>query len=537
MSPTVESLFSNKRGQQLGYLLLSAALLTLSFPKTSWSFLAWIAFIPLFKSLEGQPARKRLAFGYTMGFIYSLGVFYWVTYSMRYYGHLSTPISISMLVLLALYLALFPAVFGFLWGLFPAGGLFSLIWAPALWVGLEYLRAVLLSGFPWALIGYSQYNVLPLIQIVEFTGVYGLSFLIIMINQALYQIFLKSGDYRPWSAKWGEAVLAGGLMLLVIAHGYAALPAERKADDHTDKLEVSIIQGNIDQSLKWNPAYQEKTINIYTDLSNESLTALSKIETKPFLSKTSPLLIWPETAVPFYFLNEQRLTGRLFELSRERNAYLLFGSPAVGQQNNRLQYYNRAYLLSPSGQVAYYDKVHLVPFGEYVPLKRFLPFVSRMVESIGDFSAGPRPYGLNLPQGKIGVLVCFESIFPEISRALRQDGCRLLVNITNDAWFGPTSAPYQHLSMLTLRAVENRVWIARAANTGFSALIDSSGRIVRKSSLFEKATIQAIIPLREGSTFYSRYGDWLVGICFLVVISGLLGKGWIIRKSRIKKRR
>ena len=136
----MESLFFNKRGQQLGYLLLSAALLTLSFPKTSWSFLAWIAFIPLFKALESQPARKRLALGYTMGFIYSLGVFYWVTHSMRYYGHLSVPISISMLVLLALYLALFPAVFGLLWGLFPAGGLFSLIWAPALWVGLEYLR-------------------------------------------------------------------------------------------------------------------------------------------------------------------------------------------------------------------------------------------------------------------------------------------------------------------------------------------------------------------------------------------------------------
>ena len=199
-------------------------------------------------------------------------------------------------------------------------------------------------------------------------------------------------------------------------------------------------------------------------------------------------------------------------------------------------YYNRAYLLSPSGQVAYYDKVHLVPFGEYVPLKRFLPFVHRMVESIGEFSTGPRPYGLDHPQGKIGVLICFETIFPEISRALKRDGCRLLVNITNDAWFGQTSAPYQHLSMLTFRAVENRVWIARAANTGFSALIDSSGRIVQKSSLFEKATIQAIIPLREESTFYSRYGDWLVGFCFLVVIGGLLGRGRMYRKSQINNK-
>ena len=533
----VESLLINKRGQQLGYLLLSAALLTLSFPKTSWSFLAWVAFIPLFKAFENQPARKRLALGYTMGFFYSLGVFYWVTHSMRYYGHLSVPISISMLVMLALYLALFPAVFGYLWGLFPAGGLFSLIWAPALWVGLEYLRGVLLSGFPWALVGYSQYTYLPLIQVAEFTGVYGISFLILLVNQALYQLFLKSGDDRQWSAKWVEAALAGVLLLLVIAYGIIILPEERKADNRSEKLKVSIIQGNIDQSLKWNPAHQEETINIYTDLSRESLSQLSGTQVKEPLNKTTPLLIWPETAVPFYFLNEQRLSGRLFGLSREANTYLLFGSPAVGQQNHRLHYYNRAYLLSPSGQVAYYDKVHLVPFGEYVPLKRFLPFVNRMVESIGDFSAGPQPYGLDHPQGKVGVLICFETIFPEISRALKRDGCRLLVNITNDAWFGPTSAPYQHLSMLTFRAVENRVWIARAANTGFSALIDSCGRIVRKSSLFEKATIQAIIPLRSESTFYSRYGDWLVGFCFLVVMGGLLGRGLTVRTDKIRKRR
>ncbi|RPH83655.1 MAG: apolipoprotein N-acyltransferase, partial [Desulfobacteraceae bacterium] len=268
----MDALFSIKRGQQFGYLLFSAALLTLSFPKTSWSFLAWVAFIPLFKALEGQPGRKRLALGYTMGFFYSLGVFYWVTHSMRYYGHLSLPISISMLVLLALYLALFPAVFGLLWGLFPAGGFFSLIWAPALWVGLEYLRAFLLTGFPWALVGYSQYRLLPLIQVAEYTGVYGLSFLILLINQALYQLFVKSGDHRPWSLKWGEAAAAGGLLVLVVAHGYAVLPENRKADDRSKQIKVSIIQGNIDQMVKWNPAHQEETITIYTDLSKESLS-------------------------------------------------------------------------------------------------------------------------------------------------------------------------------------------------------------------------------------------------------------------------
>ena len=330
----MESNFSYRKGRQIGALLLSAAFLILSFPQPSWSFLAWFAFIPLFHVLENQTARKRLALGYTFGFVVSLGLFYWVTHSMRFYGHLSTPISLSMLVLMALYLALYPAVFGWGWGLFPARGVLSLFWAPALWVGLEYLRSILLTGFPWALLGYSQYSLTSVIQIAEYTGVYGLSFLIIFINQVLYQLFLKSDDQRGWSEKWVEAVLAGVLVLLAVGYGTVLLSEDRQADARADRIKVSIIQGNIDQSLKWNPDYQEETINIYTDLSLKSLSALSRIEAKAPGMKIEgpPLLIWPETAVPFYFLNEQRLTGRLFAFSRETRSQLLFGSPASGRE-------------------------------------------------------------------------------------------------------------------------------------------------------------------------------------------------------------
>jgi len=313
------------------------------------------------------------------------------------------------------------------------------------------------------------------------------------------------------------------LFSLVVSFGWQRLSGEDLENVRAQKISVSVIQGNIDQSLKWNPLYQKKTIDIYSDLTKISLDGLKGLHQNPLEGRGSPpLVIWPETAVPFYFLNDGRLTPRLFDLAEKTGAYLLFGSPAFGDQGGRRHYFNRAYLLSPEGRISFYDKVHLVPFGEYIPLKRLLPFVNRMVESIGDFSPGRAGYLLGHPQAKIGVLICFETIFPELSRAFKRDGGNLLVNMTNDAWFGRTSAPYQHLAMLVFRAVENRTWVARAANTGFSAVIDSAGRIRDRSSLFEKATLQAIIPLRNQTTFYSRTGDWLVYICLLSTVAWLV---------------
>jgi apolipoprotein N-acyltransferase len=504
-------------------LTLSATALILSYPKVSWSLLAWVAFLPFFKSIEGCPSRERLRAGYLFGFLVSLAVFYWVTFSMRHYGHLNLLTSVSMLVLMALYLALYPALFFWAWGFRPARGLFQLFSVPAFWVVLEFLRSKLLTGFPWALLGYTQSEQLPIIQIAELSGVYGLSFLILLVNQALFQLFFSEESRRPWKEKWPEGFVPALLICLVLFFGWQRLSGEFLENSKAPKLDVSVIQGNIDQSLKWNPAYQDQTIDIYTYLTKKSLEKTDGSNgALPLENPSPPLVIWPETAVPFYFLNEGRHTPRLFDLARETGAYLLFGSPAFGQEGPRRHYFNRAYLLSPEGRINYYDKVHLVPFGEYVPLKRLLPFVNRLVESIGDFTPGRAGHLLVHPRARIGVLICFETIFPELSRACKQDGCNLLVNITNDAWFGRTSAPYQHLSMLVFRAVENRTWVARAANTGFSAFIDSTGRVQDKSSLFEKAALPAIIPLRNTATLYSRYGDWLAYGCLLLAAAWLL---------------
>lgn len=498
-------------------ILISAILIVLSFPRVSWSFMAWVAFVPLFKALEGKPSWSRFRLGYLAGVPCSLGVFYWVTHSMRYYGGLNTVTSFSILFLLVFYLAFYFGVFSWLWGLYPKGFL-SLFWAPSVWVGLEFIRAHFLTGFPWALLGYSQYNYLPVIQIAEISGVYGISFLIVLVNQTFYRLFWSESPSLKWSSKWKEACFTLVLFALVLGYGYYSLSSQKEKDQQVPALSVAVIQGNIDQSLKWVPAYQAETIRIYQTLS------LKELPSKP------ELIIWPETAVPFYFLDENRFTPLLFKLSREGQTHLLFGSPAFGLEKGEIRYYNRAYLLSPEGRIHFYDKVHLVPFGEYVPLKRFLPFVGKMVQAIGDFSPGKGSYGLPYPKGKIGVLICFETIFPELSRAFKQDGCLILVNMTNDAWFGKTSAPYQHLSMLVFRAVENRVWIARAANTGFSAVIDSSGRIVQRIPLFQTGGISANIPLRGEKTFYTNHGDWMIIFCGLIFLTGLIRAGLKKRK-------
>jgi apolipoprotein N-acyltransferase len=501
-------------------ILLGSVLYILSFPKFSWSFLIWASFIPFFKALENKPSGQRFRLGFLAGVLSSLGIFYWVTHAMHYYGGLDIITSFSLLLLLVFYLALYFGVFAWLWGWFSSRDPFLYLWGPALWVGLEYLRAHFLTGFPWELTGHSQYNFLPIIQFSEFTGVYGLSFLILLVNHTLYRLLSREPSFSGWKQKWTAAAVSMGLFLLVLGFGWWSLDRQKEKDLRAPSLKVAIVQGNIDQAAKWNPALQEGTVAKYLHLSRETLT------------QRPELVIWPETALPFYFLNEPRFTPKIFQLAREMGSSLLFGSPAVVYPpNEKPRFYNRAYLLHPEGRFTYYDKVHLVPFGEYVPLKKFLPFVGKMVEAVGDFSAGPGSLTLEHPKGRVGVLICFETIFPELSRNLNKEGLDLLVNMTNDAWYGWTSAPYQHLSLLIFRSVENRIWTARAANTGFSVFIEASGRINQKLPLFQSGTLCSDIPLRGEKTIYTRYGDWLVLVCGIILLIGLI-KTFIMRKER-----
>jgi apolipoprotein N-acyltransferase len=293
--------------------------------------------------------------------------------------------------------------------------------------------------------------------------------------------------------------------------GYGRYRLGQDLDRRDTHLETAVIQGNIDQAVKWDPDFQEATVDIYRGLSRQAVE-----------SGAADLLIWPEAATPFYFQRGGVLADRVSELPRATGAHLLFGSPAYLGEPGDYQSLNSAFLLSHEGAVlGRSDKVHLVPFGEYVPLKPFLPFIDKLVVGIGDYSPGQvKPLGMN--GYDMGVLVCYEAIFPELARNYVSSGSDLLVNITNDAWFGRSSAPAQHLAMVRFRAIENRVWIARAANTGISAFISPSGRIVNATNLFETTYATASVGLGARPGLYARTGDLVPGVFLLVVLIWLI---------------
>jgi apolipoprotein N-acyltransferase len=271
-------------------------------------------------------------------------------------------------------------------------------------------------------------------------------------------------------------------------------------------VQVAVVQGNIKQGEKWKKEMVLATIRRYGELTSRV--------------KGAKLIIWPETAAPFLYQRTPDLDAKVQEIARTAGGYLLFGAPAYELTPQGESFYNRAFLLSPEARPAgSYDKAHLVPFGEYVPLKRVLFFVKKMVATAGDFAEGPVGAVVSLPEGNVGPLICFESIFPDLSRAQVKNGARLLVNLTNDAWYGTTSAPYQSLAMAVLRSVENRVCMARAANTGISAFINADGRILWQSDLFVPGAQALDLPFLPGGSPYTKYGDLFAWAC--VIICGL----------------
>jgi apolipoprotein N-acyltransferase len=296
-------------------------------------------------------------------------------------------------------------------------------------------------------------------------------------------------------------VLMVGLTFL---YGHFRLSKEEANRQNSARIRSVVIQGNIDQSVKWDPKFQAQTLDTYLQLT------LSASDFKP------DLIVWPETATPFYFQDDAELSPRVISLARETGSGLLFGSPAYMQTGGSVKYYNRAYLVSTGIRpLQYYDKMHLVPFGEYVPLKNFLWFVDRLVPAAGDFTPGDEINPMKHGNVSFGPLICFEAIFPELARAHAEKGAQVLINLTNDAWFGKTSAPHQHLAMAVFRTVENRMPMIRAANTGFSGFIGQQGKIIEKSNLFCEETLATELQVPESPlTFYARFGD-----LFLILLS------------------
>ncbi len=489
--------------------VLTGLLLTALFPPADLSWLAWISLLPLFIGLEGTTPFQALKLGLLAGMAHFLSLIYWIVFVLDHYGNLGVIPSLGPYLLFSFYLSLFIAVF--CWGTVKMVRSLPFPWffAAGLWVSLEYAKAHVLSGFPWCLLGYSQYAHLQIIQVADITGVYGISFLIVLTNGLIYSLLFRPLENpRPLF----RLQLFSGIGLLIAAILYGGFQKSAQNNQERDhRVTCAIIQPNVDQSIKWNPTYQAQTMAVY-----ERLT-LAASPARP------QLIVWPETALPFFFQDQSDLSAVVQSLATHLHADILFGSPAYQRKTGGFVYFNRAYLLSPAGNIDYYDKVHLVPFGEYVPFKRLLFFVDRLVASAGDFASGKQIAPLKDKNLMVGPLICFEAIFPTLAREQVKKGAQVLVNLTNDAWFGSTSAPYQHLAMAVFRAVENRRPFIRAANTGFSAFITTTGEITSRSTLFmEQRLIGDFYPTSSPLTFYTRFGDIFSLFLSAVSLFGLL---------------
>jgi len=491
--------------------LLSGVLLILSFPNFDLQFLAWFALVPLLYAIDGKTPLHAFSLGFFCGFISNLGILYWVIVAVHTYGNIPLIWSAFILLLLVGYLSLFTGAFAFLVRIVPSSsGIQTILFLPILWTALEYLRSFFLTGFPWANLGYSQYLNLPFIQMADITGPYGLSFVILLVNATLFWIL------RQWISKTfpvREVVVTLLVLLISMIYGYTRMRTIDQQMLQQPSLKVGLTQGNIDQSIKWDESFQKETLKIYERLS------LKVAEQHP------DLIIWPETATPFFFQQAKEFQPMVLDIPNKTDAYLLFGSPSFKVERGKVNHYNSAYLASPSKEIiGRYDKIHLVPYGEYVPFGDLLPLGS-LGEGIGNFKPGKEIYNFSIPQGKFGVVICFEIIFPDLCRRFVKEGANFLVTITNDAWFGRTSAPYQHFAIAVFRAVENRVFIARAANTGITGLIDPRGKIIKKGEIFTEEAMNGTIRLSKKKTFYTLYGDVFAWICSGLSLLLLAKKG------------
>jgi apolipoprotein N-acyltransferase len=486
--------------------VVSGGALIFCFPPYDLYPLAWVALVPFLVSLQGMPLLRALKTGMVAGFVSFFGTLYWIYHSINHYGGLSFVPSILIVALMCLVLSLYTGLFAVLFAnRINSTELPASLLAPLFWTVLEYARTYALSGFPWAGLGYTQHTFLHLIQISDITGVYGVTFLVAAVNGAVADLFISGRRrqemplYHMFPTVAGAVVL---VLLLAAAFGYGSyrLGQERPGRSVT----VSVVQGNVPQDQKWDEQYQSATMDVYR------LLTLQAVRQKP------DLVIWPETAVPFFFGYDEARTAELTRFQNIIRTPLLTGAITVKEGGDLA---NSAVLLNERGELAYaYDKIHLVPFGEYVPLRPLLFFVDKLAVGIGDYAAGEKPVRGSIEAGEFGTLICYEIIFPGLARKFFAGGGDFMVTITNDAWFGETPGPYQHFGFAALRAVENRKPVVRAANTGVSGFVDSNGRVLTASGIFERKLLTSSVRTDTTRTLYSRYGDMFMYVCLLMVV-------------------
>ncbi len=513
--------------KDIGLILLFALLITFSFPPFSIGFLAYVAVIPFLMVLENKSFKEVWRWGYFAGLLVNLMLLYWI-------GWATIAGALSAILVLPLYLAGFGALHVFSQKRWGNWGLFL---APCWWTAIEWTKTLGQIGFPWFTLGYSQSQYRTIIQFAEITGVYGVSFWIVLGNVLIYQ-----GVKLALSRTARPRYLFALAIWLLVPYLYGWIRLEQIQHWPTSTIRVALVQGNIDPFKKWKTEYKDSSFVKYEALSLEAANA------KP------DLIVWPETATPCWLKQEFEYLSRVLRLVNAVAAPLLTGTPDYEFiSNTEYRSYNSAILLQPnSTAIQSYSKMRLVPFGERIPFEDSFPFtlIGELLDKLemgqGNFSPGDHPVVFRFkPRAReaggvqaradslsFGVAICYESVFPQIVRDFTVRGAQFLLVITNDGWFGKTSMPFQHLDYAVFRAIENRVSVARATNTGISAVIDPCGRILKTTNLFEEATLVYDLPILNQPSFFVRHGS--VFAYGVLILSGVLLGGMVVFRKRTR---
>ena len=517
-------------------VILSAILQVIIFPLPGIYILSWFALTPLIIALlRARPAseleiagtvRLRPAtpgqgflVGYVCGILWYAGTCYWIYDTMRQYGGLSAPEALLALFLFSCYLGLYHGLFGLLVSLLAGSGRDfrrPLVMAPFLWVAVELARTRI-TGFPWNLLGIAQVDNVALCRITEWTGVYGISLEIALVNVALAAAFLVPREKRG-------AMVAAALAAAAVLQAGRLVDAPPAKADHTALL----VQQNIPVSAEWTPASLQQTLNELTRLTVKSAASSAvKID----------LVVWPESPAPF-FTNDPQFRAAVSEMARDTKVWTVAGaigtSAAEGAIGANSPVFNSAVLISPKGEwTARYDKMHLVPFGEYLPFPSIFSFAGGLTKEVGEFQHGSSRRPLDAGDQRIGVFICYESIFPDEVRQFADQGAQVFVNISNDGWYGDSGAFAQHLNQTRMRAIENNRWLLSATDTGVTAAIDPWGRVVARIPRKERTALAAPYALTTATTFYTRHGDWFAYACAIISLGALLSR-FTFSKNRKK---
>ncbi|MGB8658003.1 MAG: apolipoprotein N-acyltransferase [Candidatus Zixiibacteriota bacterium] len=472
---------------------LSALLFSLAFPPLHVGFASYFSLVPLMVALENKSPSSAFKMGYVFGLISNSLLLFWV-------GWATIPGAAAAIMLLCLYTAFLCWFYSFIGRRWTEGAVFFF---PFLWVAMEYARSLSEMSFPWLNLSYTQTYYLKLIQHASLWGNYGVSFWVLLLNLLVY-VFIQDKKRR-----WATIILFAILMIVPYIYGSRVMSKKIAGKE----IKIALLQGNIEPEVKWAGRYLDYNIETYIDM------------TKQVAKDSVDLVVWPETAAPCYLAAESLYLAKVQGICDEMNVPLLVGTNDYRvTTRGKLDYYNSAFLFTPhGGYPKVYNKIHLVPFSEKVPYDERLHISEKVPLGQSDFSSGDELIIFNLPEGKFATLICFESVYPAFVRDFVNLGADFLVNITNDGWFGKTHGPFQHARIAVFRAIENRIPIARCANTGVSVFIDPYGRTKKATPIFQRAIVIDKITLRQkdgnpsdSRTFYSRHGDWLAIGCLVI---------------------